>query len=56
MALNLLLEDMDMSTEKPLLNWFKNKYHFYLHEFRTKEKIVKEFDSNLFIEHQFLFL
>ncbi|MEO8238485.1 MAG: hypothetical protein ABI576_10280 [Flavobacterium sp.] len=55
-ALNLLLEDMDMLTEKPLLTWFKNKLHFYLHEFRTKEKIVNDFDSELFNEHQLLFL
>lgn len=55
-ALNLLLEDMDMTTEKPLLTWFKNKLHFYLHEFRAKEKIVNDFDSSLFQEHQFLFL
>lgn len=55
-ALNLLLEDMDMITEKPLLIWFKNKLHFYLHEFRTKEKIVNYFDTNLFLEHQLLFL
>lgn len=55
-ALNLLLEDMDMMTEKPLLQWFKNKLHFYLQEFRTKEKIVNDFDSSLFHEHQLLFL
>ncbi|PWB22554.1 hypothetical protein [Flavobacterium sp. HTF] len=55
-ALNLLLEDMDMLTEKPLLTWFKNKLHFYLHEFRTKEKLVNDFDSELFNEHQLLFL
>ncbi|MDI5898749.1 hypothetical protein [Flavobacterium yafengii] len=55
-ALNLLLEDMDMTTEKPLLYWFKNKLHFYLHEFRTKEKLVNDFDTPLFTEHQFLFL
>lgn len=55
-ALNLLLEDMDMITEKPLFHWFNNKLHFYLHEFRTKEKIVNDFDSPLFNEHQFLFL
>ncbi|MCV9934398.1 hypothetical protein OIU80_19130 [Flavobacterium sp. LS1R47] len=55
-ALNLLLEDMDMINEKPLLMWFKNKLHFYLHEFRTKEKIVNDFDSELFHEHQLLFL
>lgn len=55
-ALNLLLEDADMTTEKPLLTWFKNKLHFYLHEFRTREKIVNEFDLNLFHEHQLLFL
>ncbi|MFV5699010.1 hypothetical protein ACM55H_11640 [Flavobacterium sp. ZT3R17] len=55
-ALNLLLEDMDMINEKPLLQWFKNKLHFYLHEFRTKEKIVNDFDTPLFNEHQFLFL
>lgn len=55
-ALNLLLEDLDMLTEKPLLLWFKNKLHFYLHEFRTKEKIVNDFDSQLFHEHQLLFL
>lgn len=55
-ALNLLLEDMDMTTEKPLLHWFNNKLHFYLHEFRTKEKLVNDFDTSLFNEHQFLFL
>ena len=55
-ALNLLLEDLDLTTEKPLLNWFKNKLHFYLHEFRNKEKIVNNFDTNLFQEHQLLFL
>ncbi|RUT68758.1 hypothetical protein D0817_19270 [Flavobacterium cupreum] len=55
-ALNLLLEDMDMTTENPLLIWFQNKLHFYLHEFRTKEKIVNDFDSELFHEHQLLFL
>jgi hypothetical protein len=55
-ALNLLLEDIDLTTEKPLLAWFKNKLHFYLHEFRTKEKLVNDFDSELFHEHQLLFL
>jgi len=55
-ALNLLLEDMDMITEKPLLTWFKSKLHFYLHEFRTKEKLINDFDSELFQEHQLLFL
>lgn len=55
-ALNLLLEDIDFTTEKPLLAWFKNKLHFYLHEFRTKEKLVNDFDSELFHEHQLLFL
>lgn len=55
-ALNLLLEDMDMITEKSLLLWFRNKFHFYLHEFRTKEKIINEFDFKLFTEHQLLFL
>jgi hypothetical protein len=55
-ALNLLLEDMDMTTENPLLIWFQNKLHFYLHEFRTKEKLVNDFDSELFHEHQLLFL
>lgn len=55
-ALNLLLEDLDLTTEKPLLMWFKNKLHFYLHEFRTKEKLVNDFDSELFHEHQLLFL
>ena len=55
-ALNLLLEDLDMITEKPLINWFNSKLHFYLHEFRTKEKLVNHFDFELFHEHQFLFL
>lgn len=55
-ALNLLLEDMDMTTENSLLVWFRNKFNFYLHEFRTKEKIINEFDLNLFEEHQLLFL
>jgi hypothetical protein len=55
-ALNLLLEDMDMTTENQLLVWFQNKLHFYLHEFRTKEKLVNDFDSELFHEHQLLFL
>ncbi|PIF34658.1 hypothetical protein CLU81_5319 [Flavobacterium sp. 9] len=55
-ALNLLLEDLDMTTENQLLVWFQNKLHFYLHEFRTKEKIVNDFDFELFHEHQILFL
>ncbi|MDX6182947.1 hypothetical protein SGQ44_11555 [Flavobacterium sp. Fl-77] len=55
-ALNLLLQDMDMTTENQLLIWFQNKLHFYLHEFRTKEKLVNDFDSELFHEHQLLFL
>ncbi|MGO4770409.1 hypothetical protein ACEN2I_02010 [Flavobacterium sp. W22_SRS_FK3] len=55
-ALNLLLEDLDLLTEKSLLTWFNNKLHFYLHEFRTKEKIVNQFDYSLFHEHQLLFL
>ncbi|CAD0006560.1 hypothetical protein [Flavobacterium salmonis] len=55
-ALNLLLEDIDMITEKSLLLWFRNKFHFYLHEFRTKEKIINDFDFKLFTEHQLLFL
>lgn len=55
-ALNLLLEDLDLSTDKPLFEWFRGKLHFYLHEFRTKEKIVNPFDYMLFQEHQLLFL
>ncbi|MDD5151418.1 MAG: replication initiation factor domain-containing protein, partial [Flavobacterium sp.] len=55
-ALNLLLEDIDLITEKKLKLWFQNKMNFYLHEFRLKEKIVKQFDKNLFNEHQLLFL
>ena len=55
-ALNLLLEDTDLTTDKKLKVWFKNKLNFYLHEFRNKEKIKKYFDSSLFIEHQTLFL
>ncbi|WP_269684550.1 hypothetical protein [Flavobacterium lacustre] len=55
-ALNLLLEDKDITTDLPLLSWFKGKYYFYLHEFRNKEKIINDFDSKLFNEHQLLFL
>lgn len=55
-ALNLILEDNDIVNDKPLLYWFKNKFNFYLHEFRTKEKIIKTFDLELFREHQSLFL
>lgn len=55
-ALNLLLEDLDMTTEKKLKIWFQNKIHFYLHEFENKEKIIKYFDKVLFAEHQTLFL
>lgn len=55
-ALNLLLEDIDLTTEKKLKHWFRNKIHFYLHEFKQKEKIIKYFDNNLFVEHQQLFL
>lgn len=55
-ALNLLLEDIDLTNEKKLLNWFNNKCRFYLHEFRTKEKIQNIFDFKLFEEHQLLFL
>lgn len=55
-ALNLLLEDIDLTTEKKLKTWFQGKMHFYLHEFRQKEKILKYFDKILFVEHQTLFL
>lgn len=55
-ALNLLLEDLDLTTDKPLLQWFKGKVYFYLNEFRDKEKIVNDFDNKLFQEHQLLFL
>lgn len=55
-ALNLLLEDIDLTTEKKLKHWFKNKLFFYLHEFKNKEKIIKHFDQILFQEHQLLFL
>lgn len=55
-ALNLLLEDLDLTTEKKLKYWFRNKLHFYLHEFKNKEKIIKYFDNALFLEHQQLFL
>lgn len=55
-ALNLLLEDNDITTEKQLKYWFRNKRNFYLKEFRDKEKIIQKFDNNLFLEHQQLFL
>ena len=55
-ALNILLEDIDLTTDKKLKSWFKNKMNFYLHEFRQKEKILKRFDKLLFTEHQTLFL
>lgn len=55
-ALNLLLENIDFTTQKKLLNWFKLKINYYLHEFKFKEKIIKNFDLVLFNEHQLLFL
>ncbi|WDF65661.1 hypothetical protein [Flavobacterium sp. KACC 22763] len=55
-ALNLLLEDNDLTTDKKLLTWFNNKFRFYLHEFRNKEKIKNDFDFKLFEEQQLLFL
>jgi hypothetical protein len=55
-ALNLLLEDLDLTTDKKLKSWFLNKFRFYLHEFTNKEKIKKFFDYTLFQEHQTLFL
>ena len=55
-ALNLLLEDIDLFNDKPLLYWFQNKMGFYLREFRDKEKIISDFDYGLFREHQILFL
>lgn len=55
-ALNLLLENDDLITDKKLKIWFQNKMNFYLHEFRNKEKIIKRFDNQLFYEHQTLFL
>jgi hypothetical protein len=50
-ALNLLLEDKDYTTDKKLKVWFLNKINFYLHEFRNKEKIKKYFYNELFEEH-----
>lgn len=50
-ALNLLLEDKDYTTDKKLKVWFLNKMNFYLHEFRNKEKIQKYFYPELFQEH-----
>ncbi len=50
-ALNLLLEDKDYTTDKKLKVWFLNKMNFYLHEFRNKEKIKKHFYTELFQEH-----
>ncbi|TRX29643.1 hypothetical protein FNW25_01405 [Flavobacterium franklandianum] len=50
-ALNLLLEDTDYTTDKKLKVWFLNKMNFYLHEFRNKEKIKKHFYTELFQEH-----
>lgn len=55
-ALNLLLEDIDLNTDKPLSHWFKQKVNFYLFEFRTKEKLMKRFDTVLYNEHQQIFL
>ncbi|WP_026713659.1 hypothetical protein [Flavobacterium daejeonense] len=55
-AMNLVLEEIDLTTNKPLINWFNSKLHFYLHEFRLKEKIVQVFDFDLFNEHKLLFL
>lgn len=55
-ALNLLLEDTDFTTDKKLKVWFLNKMNFYLHEFRQKEKIQKYFYRELFQEHCNLFM
>jgi ribosomal protein L19E len=55
-ALNLLLEDTDYTTDKKLKVWFLNKMNFYLHEFRNKEKIQKYFYRELFQEHCNLFM
>lgn len=55
-ALNMVLQSQDMTNDKKLSLWFKNKIHFYLHEFKTKEKIIKQFAHELFNEHCNLFL
>jgi hypothetical protein len=55
-ALNLLLEDTDYTTDKKLKVWFLNKMNFYLLEFRNKEKIQKYFYRELFQEHCNLFM
>jgi hypothetical protein len=55
-ALNHLLEVENVQTQKKLKNWFRTKVFFYLHEFRTKEKIIKTFDTKLYVQHQNLFI
>lgn len=55
-ALNLLLENVNVATDKKLFYWFQSKMTFYLNEFRNKEKIIKTFDFELFHEHQTYFL
>ena len=55
-ALNMILEDIDSYTQKPLLSWFASKVNFYLFEFENKDKIKRPFDKQLFLEHQTLFL
>lgn len=55
-ALNMILEDIDVLTDKPLFNWFNGKIKHYLFEFQNKDKIRRPFNKSLFNEHQQIFL
>lgn len=55
-ALNLILEDVDVNTQNKLLIWFNSKVNYYLFEFENKDKIKRKFDKGMFNEHQNLFL
>lgn len=54
-ALNMVLENINVITDKKLLEWFNSKIYFYIQEFKQKDKIERCFDSVLFREHQCLF-
>ena len=55
-ALNTLLLNNDIETNLSLKSWFDSKVKFYFIEFQQKEKLIKQFDKNLFFEHQNIFL
>jgi len=55
-SLNLLLDSIDLTNERKLFHWFNSKLNFYLHEFRSKEKLLYKFDFDLYNEHKLIYL